>query len=174
MVIDVNRSELQLYRIDRAGKRLSPDADTLKTTLVSPIKEASGVVFISATIGGKSVDFCLDTAAESNVLSSSASRKILNTVTITRATDLTGSGTGQVEVIYGTMNDFVLCGQPLHPMETIVSGLESLVLAYHYPLDGILGFDFFKKGVVRINLVKKEVGMCLKQEQKLSLTPLII
>ncbi|MCX6225320.1 MAG: retropepsin-like aspartic protease [Bacteroidia bacterium] len=165
MVIDVNRGELKLYRIDRAGKRISADADTLKTTLISPIREAGGVVFMPATLGGKSVDFCLDTGAEANVLSSSSSRKVLNTVTITRRCRLTGSGSEQMEVMYGTMNDFILGGQQLQPMETIITSLQSIVPAYSYPFSGVLGFDFFEKGVVCINLVKEELYMCLIGEQ---------
>lgn len=165
IVIDVNRSELQLHRIDRLGKRICADADTLNPTLISPIKEADGVVFMPATIGGKSVNFCLDTGAEANVLSSSSSRKVLNTVTITRGADLTGSGSGRMEVMYGIMNDFNLCGQQLHPMQTLIANLESLALAYKYPLRGVLGFDFFEKGVVCINLVKKELCMCLIVEE---------
>jgi predicted aspartyl protease len=161
IVIDFNRSELHLYRIDRSGERIIADADTLKTTLISPIREAYGVVFMHATIGGQSVNFCLDTGAEANVLSSSSSSKVLNTVTITRCAGLTGSGSGRMKVMYGIMNDFNLCGQQLHPMQTLIANLESLAAAYCYPLNGVLGFDFFKKGVVGINLVKKQLCMSL-------------
>lgn len=173
IVIDVNRSELQLHRIDRLGKRISRDGDTPKTNLICPIEEADGVVFMPATIGGKSVYFCLDTGAEANVLSNSSSRKVLNTVTITRCAGLTGSGSGQVEVMYGTMNDFNLCGQQLHPMQTIITNLESLAKAYKYPLSGVLGFDFFEKGVVCINLVTQELSMYLIGEQMSDLASLI-
>ncbi len=164
MVIDVNRCELMLFRIDRSGNRISAIADTLKTTLVSPIHEAGGLAFVSATLGGKSANFCLDTGAEANVLSSSCCRKVMNAVTISKRSSLCGSGSRQVEVMYGTMNDFVLCGQPLQPMETIIMDLGSLSLAYNYPLSGVLGFDFFKKGIVCINLIKKELTLCLSRE----------
>jgi predicted aspartyl protease len=164
MVIDLKRSELQLYRIDKLGKRISTTPDTLKTDLTCPIKEAGGVIFLQGTMGGRNLDFCLDTGAEANVLSSSASKKVLSTVTITRRSDLTGSGSDQIEVLYGTMNDFFLGKQPLHPMKTMITGMEALALAYNYPLSGILGYDFFEKGIVCINLVKKELGMCLVRE----------
>jgi predicted aspartyl protease len=164
MEIDVKQSELVLYRIDRTGNRISAIADTLRTTLVSPIYEAGGLIFVSAMMGGKSVDFCLDTGAEANVLSSSCSRKVLNTVRIGKRSNLSGSGSRQIEVMHGTMNDFVLHGQPLQPMGTMITSLESLALAYNYPLCGVLGFDFFKKGIVCINLVKKEIRICLIPE----------
>ena len=114
---------------------------------------------MQASIGGKSIDFCLDTGAEANVLSSTASKKVLNTVTITRRSGLTGSGGNQVEVLFGTMNDFILAGKPLQPMQTMITGMESLAEAYNYPLGGVLGYDFFEKGIISINLVKKELSL---------------
>ncbi len=164
MVIDINRSELMLYRIDKTGKRLCAIADTLQSSWVSRINLAGSVAFVSALMGGKSVDFCLDTGAETNVLSSSSCRKVMNTVTISKLSGLSGSGSSQSEVPYGTMNDFILCGQPLQPMETVIMDLQPLALAYNYPLGGVLGYDFFKKGVVVINLVKKELTICLTRE----------
>ncbi len=162
MVIDFQHSELHLYRIDRSGKRTV--TDTLKTDITCPFKEAGGVLMMQASIGGKSIDFCLDTGAEANVLSSTASKKVLNTVTITRRSGLTGSGGNQVEVLFGTMNDFILAGKPLQPMQTMITGMESLAEAYNYPLGGVLGYDFFEKGIISINLVKKELSLRLVQE----------
>jgi predicted aspartyl protease len=163
MVINLQRSELQLYRINRNGIRADSTA-LLQPDLVAPVRESGGVVFLQAMVGGKGVDFCLDTGAEANVISSSAPKKVLGTVTITRRSGLTGSGTAEAEVLFGTMNDFVLSGLPLHPMQTMITGLESLALAYDYPLGGVLGYDFFEKGVVSVNLVKKELSLSLAKE----------
>lgn len=164
MVIDLKRSELRLFRIDKSGNRIITATDTLKTDLTCPVKVVSGVIFLKACIGGKNLDFCVDTGAEANVLSSTASKKVLNTVTITRRSDLTGSGSTQVEVLYGTMNDFMLANRPMHPMQTMITGMDALAVAYNYPLSGVLGYDFFEKGIVCINLVKKELGLRLVRE----------
>ncbi len=164
MVIDFKRSELRLHRINRAGKRLSTVSDSTKPSLTCPVKESGGVVFLQGTICGKTLDFCLDTGAEANVLSNTVSKKVLSTVTISSRSGLTGSGGAQLEVLYGTMNDFVLGDTPLHPMQTMITGVEALAMAYNYPLSGVLGYDFFEKGVVCINLVKKELALSLIQE----------
>ncbi len=37
---------------------------------------------------------------------------------------------------------------------------------YEYPIDGMLGYDFFAKGRICINLVKKEMGICLTKGVK--------
>jgi predicted aspartyl protease len=164
MVVDLKRGELHLSRIDRKGNRVLQPSEDTNSDILCPIKEFGGVVFLQATIGGKSLDFCLDTGAEANVLSSTAVKRVLNTVTITRRSDLTGSGSNQVDVLYGTMNDFIVGTVPLHPMQTMIAGMDALALAYNYPLSGVLGYDFFEKGLVCINLVKKELSICLEKE----------
>lgn len=167
MVVDLNSSELHLFRIDREGNRTSATTDPLKTDLLSTIREVGGVAFIQGTIGGKNLGFCLDTGAESNVLSSTESKKVLNTVAITSRSGLTGTGSDAVEVLFGTMTDFLIRQQPMHPMQTMITDLEALAVAYNYPLSGVLGFDFFQKGIVCINLIKKELGLSLVQEAAL-------
>ncbi|MFA6482955.1 MAG: aspartyl protease family protein [Bacteroidales bacterium] len=164
MVIDLGRSELRLHRIDREGKRISTVTDSVKANISCPIKETGGVVFLQVCIAGKMLDFCLDTGAEANVLSNTSSKKVLGTVTITRRSDLTGSGSVATEVLYGTMNDCLIGNVPFHPMKTMITGMDALAMAYNYPLSGVLGYDFFEKGIVCINLVKKELGMCLVRE----------
>jgi predicted aspartyl protease len=164
MVVDLRRGELHLYRIDKKGNRTLRPSENIKSDILSPIKEFGGVVFLQANIGGKSLDFCLDTGAEANVLSSTAVKRVLSTVTITQRSDLTGSGSSRVDVLYGTMNDFTVGSVPLHPMQTMITGMDALALAYNYPLSGVLGYDFFEKGLVCINLVKKELSICLETE----------
>ncbi len=166
MVIDFQKGELHLHKIDKSGNILQADADTLKQDVTCPLKENGGVAFIQAAIGGKNLDFCLDTGAEANVLSSTASKKVLSTVTITRRSGLTGSGSGQVDVLFGTMNDIAIAGKPLQPMQTMITAMDALAQAYNYPLSGVLGYDFFEKGIISINLVKKELGLCLVREKE--------
>jgi hypothetical protein len=51
-------------------------------------------------------------------------------------------------------------------METILCSMVSMSQKYGYPIDGMLGYDFFMKGKIYINLVKKEMGICLKTEDR--------
>lgn len=108
-------------------------------------------------VGGKTLDFCLDTGAESNVISSSVNKKVLETISITGRSELTGVGGGDAEVLFGTMNEFVLGGLKMKPMQTLIANLNALSVAYDYPVSGILGFDFFDQGVICVNLVTKEL-----------------
>jgi len=166
VVIDLPNNELQLFKLDKNGHRLGSPAPVVKYDIIRKIEVYRNIVFVQVSIGGKILDFCLDTGAESNVLSIDANKKILSTVTITRRSSLSGIGETTGEVLYGTLTEFSMGNRQLIPMETIVCSLTAMSQKYGYPIDGMLGFDFFAKGKIYINLVKKEMGICLAKEDK--------
>jgi predicted aspartyl protease len=163
VVIDVNRNELRLYRLDKNGNRIGSSGGR-KYDITQKIWQKQDVLFVQAMVGGKMLDFCLDTGAESNVLNSNTTKKVLSTVSIQRRSDLVGVGTSRAEVLYGIMNDFKMGDCPIENMQTIISSLTSMSESYGVPLDGMLGYDFFSQGEVCINLVKKELGILLPKK----------
>jgi predicted aspartyl protease len=166
LVIDLRNNELQLFKLDKAGNRLVTGLPKDKFDMVQKVEEYRNIIFVKATIGGKVLDFCLDTGAESNVISIDVPKKALNTITITRRSSLNGVGTDGGEVLYGTLTDFIMGARQMSSMETILCSLTAMAGKYAYPIDGMLGYDFFAKGKICINLVKKEMGICLRQEEK--------
>jgi hypothetical protein len=64
------------------------------------------------------------------------------------------------------MSDFTLGNRKFTSMETVLCSLRALSEKYGYPIDGMLGYDFFSQGKIYINLVKKEMGICLRTEEK--------
>jgi predicted aspartyl protease len=157
IVIDINHNELRLYRLDKTGNRISAQKNEFRADITEKVELYHNILFVKVKIGGKLLDFCLDTGAESNVLSSYAPKKVLSTVTILRRSDLMGVGSGEAEVIFGKLNDFVLGERPIPNMETIIASLDALSATYGYTVDGMLGYDFFIKGEICINLVKNEL-----------------
>jgi predicted aspartyl protease len=162
MVIDYGRNELYLYAIDKTGHRLSREQEC-RADMVQKIELHRDVMFIQANISGKPMHFCLDTGAESNVISTSAPKKVLSTLSILGRSDLTGSGRGNAEVLFCTMNDFTMGNRFLSGMNAILADLSDLSAYYGFPLDGMLGFDFFKQGRVIINLKNQELRVCLNK-----------
>jgi predicted aspartyl protease len=162
IVIDSPNNELQLFKLDKEGNRVGPPPKEVKYDIVHKIEQYHNIMFIKASIGGKVLAFCLDTGAESNVLSIDAPGQALGTVTITRRSNLQGVGSDEGEVLFGTMNDFILGNRRFNSMETILCSLTALSNKYGYPIDGMLGFDFFTQGKIYLNLVKKEIGICFK------------
>jgi predicted aspartyl protease len=163
--IDYANNQILLFPVDRKGNLLS-EADICNANYFHKIDEVNNVLFMRAIIGGKNLRFCFDTGAETNVLSTSLPKNVLQTVTITRTSKLRGAGSAYTDVIYGRMNDFLFGDTAFTQMETVITYLDHLNESYGTHLDGVVGFDFISKGTFCINFVKKQMGIAyLKPEE---------
>lgn len=157
--IDTRNNQLKLFRIDKSGKRSVSQKTQFSSDLTQKINMQANIVLLEGVIGGRSLTFCLDTGAESNVISSFCNKNVLKTLTITRRSGLHGVGSARSEVLFGRMNDFSLGNQSFNGMETIVSNLDALGEAYGTKIDGMLGYSFLEQGVVCINFVKRQLEL---------------
>jgi hypothetical protein len=75
--IDVNKSVLYLYRLNKSGERISTTAGSvaIKPNIQVPIEVINSVIFVSAHVGESKLRYCLDTGAEINVLSNEVPKK---------------------------------------------------------------------------------------------------
>jgi hypothetical protein len=156
IIIDAQNNQLKLYRIDSSGKRISTVKSDFRPDHSQKIWIGGNIIFLEGTIREKKLNFCFDTGAETNVISSYVSKNILNTISITRRAGLSGTGSAGREVLFGKMNDFSIGNQPIRGMETIISNLEPLSEAYGTKIDGILGFNFMEQGILCINFARKQ------------------
>lgn len=88
-------------------------------------------------------------------------KKVLKTIAVRGRTILRGAGTGNFEVLHGIMGNFKFEGNSIDNMETIIADLEPLSAVYGISIDGILGYNFIKQGIIYINLVKNNLGFHL-------------
>ncbi len=166
VVVDVKNALLELHRLNYWGKRMDNSNALHQYDIFMPIQVESDVVFVEAVIKRRKLLFCLDTGAESNVLSSSLPSRVLNTVDVYRRANLRGAGTEQVEVLYGFMNDFRIAGGPVMGMNTLVTNLNSMSKYFNLHIHGMLGCEFLEKGVFYINIMKAELGIVFNKEEK--------
>jgi len=158
IVFDANNNELRLTRIDKQGDRISSNQPVIKFDFTQKIEMRQNIMLIKAKIGDKTLNFCLDTGAESNVISSSVSKKVMSTILINRRSNLGGAGVQSVEVLYGTMKEFEFGTYQFGSMETVITSLDAMSDAYGCSIDGMLGYDFWQKGVFCINFGKNEIS----------------
>jgi len=162
IVVDLNHNELHLFRLDKKGNRLVTHPQR-RFDLVHKVAEHNNVLFVKAKIGGEQLDFCLDSGAESNVLSSYSSKSVLGTVTILKRSGMVGVASGQTDVLYGMMNDFNLGERRFPAMRTILTNLHKMSKSYGMVIDGMLGYDFFCQGTISLNLIRNEMGICFSK-----------
>jgi hypothetical protein len=159
ILIDVKNNQLKLFRIDKTGKRIGQGQSKFKSDHNQKIADNSNILFLEGKVGGKNLNFCFDTGAETNVISSYSSKNILSTLTITRRSGLRGAGVAGKEVLFGRMNDFSMGNQQIKGMETIISNLDALSEAYGKKIDGMLGYNFMEQGILCINFARKQFGL---------------
>jgi hypothetical protein len=164
-VIDPVNNELRLYRIDADGNRTGNTQDFIPDEQ-QKIGGSGNVLFLKGTVGNKLMNFCFDTAAETNVISSHSGKQVLNTLTITRRTTLKGAGQSTAEVLFGKMNDFNIGNHKITGMETVIANLSALTETYDTHIDGILGGSFLEHGTVCVNFVKSRIGISFTKENQ--------
>ncbi len=162
LIIDFNEAIMNISRLDKSGERMEPSPMECIPTVSHKIKVINNVILMKGQIGDKKLSFCLDTGAETNVLEIGLPDRIVNTVAINRRSVLHGTGQASSEVLYGSMTDFRIDNTALQGMNAVLTDLSQLNAMYGMQIDGMLGYDFFKQGVIRMNLKKKEIGICFK------------
>jgi len=166
VIFDANNSELQLIRIDKQGNRLDPQSTVNKYDFTQNMETKYNIMLVKAKIGDKILNFCLDTGAESNVISSDVSKKVMSTIQINRRSGMGGAGAASVEVLYGTMKEFEFGNQQFGGMQTVVTSLDVMCESYGCSIDGMLGYDFWQKGIFCFNFRKNEISFSIKKGEK--------
>lgn len=167
VIFDANKNELLLNRIDKKGNRLSSQLSEIKYDFTQPMETKYNIMLIKGKIGDKLLNFCLDTGAESNVISSDVSKKVMSTIRINRRSGMGGAGAASYEVLYGTMSEFEFGNYQFGTMQTVVTSLEAMCESYGCTIDGMLGYDFWQKGIFCFNFRKNEISFSLwKGDQK--------
>jgi predicted aspartyl protease len=163
VIFDANNNELQLTRIDKQGNLLSQKNTEIKFEYFQKLEQRNNILLVKGNIGDKTLNFCLDTGAETNVISSSVSKKVLNTIQINRRSNLGGASSQSVEVLSGTMKEFESGSHQFGSMETIITNLDAMSEAYGCSIDGMLGYDFWQKGVFCFNFGKNEFSFSIRK-----------
>jgi len=159
MVIDYKQNVLRLHLM--AGKESPAGAcgllsDTSAYATV-PIDVIENKIIAHVSIGSKKLLFVVDYGAETNVLDSRLSDKVLDHVTVSRRILLSGSGDKKVEALYGTVNDMSIGSQHVQSVPILITNLEKMCFSYNYCIDGMLGFDYLSLHKVGFNFMKRKM-----------------
>jgi predicted aspartyl protease len=163
VVFNPDQNQLMLFRVDKKGERLGTSSDKFNSDFTSSFELKNNIILMNAQINGKSLLFCFDTGAETNVIDSYAPKSVLSSITITRRSTLRGAGSTASEVLFGVLSNFQFGPKKFTDMETIITNLDQLSEAYGRRIDGMLGYSFISKGLICINFVKKEIGISYLQ-----------
>jgi predicted aspartyl protease len=159
LIIDYEKSLIYLHLV---SKKDPPDykSDLLKDTasyITHPISVTENKLITTLFMGGKKLNFVIDTGAETNVLDSRLSSKIFENVVIGRRVTLSGTGNKKVEALSGNASNIKIGNYDVNNLPVIVTNLEKLCFSYNQCLDGMLGFDFLSLQKIGFNFVKRKM-----------------
>lgn len=159
IIFNPGQNQLQLFRVNRKGERTNPLSVKMASDYTCPFELRNNILFLNIVSNKKTLRYCFDTGAETNVIDRYAPQSLLDKMTITRRSSLSGAGATKTEVLFGAMNNFEFGNKTLQNMETIITNLDALSDAYGVKINGILGYSFLSKGIICLNFAKKEFAI---------------
>jgi len=155
MEIDLSKGYLKLIKCDKKGE--TSLSDKTDYDVIHDLSFYDNTIFVKCEVAGKNLRFGIDTGAEINAVSSMSNKKVLETIKITGRSKLMGTGSESVEILFGSMKELFIGNVSLKNMQTIITQLDDMGEAYGVAIDGMLGYEFFSRGKVIINIPKKEL-----------------
>jgi len=165
ITVDLFHNVLYIHKLDEHGnvrpREQLYDHPQLKTSF----RYSNDVIFLKGAINDRAMWFAFDTGAETNFLDYSHSKKVLPYMKVIARYKLTGIGGSAFEVICTKFERLTIDNQIFMNNRVIITNLDKMGHFYGQSLEGILGYDFFVKGIFTINFVKKEFEMYIYNNQ---------
>jgi hypothetical protein len=159
ITIDLFNNLLYIHKLDAQGNIPAGEQIFHNPFLQTSFKYLNDVIFLQGSANGKDMWFVFDSGAETNLLDYQRARKILKSMQILSRAKLTGIGGSSFEVLYARFDNLTIGDRQFMRNRVLITNLEAMGKAYDHSVDGILGYDFFVRGIFSINFVKKEFEM---------------
>jgi hypothetical protein len=158
MIIDFEKSEIHLRYLSKKvavqENEMLADASAYKTI---PIDLMDNRIVATTELAGKKLKMIIDCAAESNILNSKLPNKLFEYITISKRVKLTGSGSRQLDALYGNVSEMKIGNESIGQLPVLITNLENTCFAYNGCIDGVLGFDFLSLHKIGFNFVKRKM-----------------
>ncbi|MFH4966339.1 aspartyl protease family protein [Gaetbulibacter sp. M235] len=156
--IDFYLNQITLSKIDASGNKIDTKVYLEKIVDSVNFKLKNHTIILNATINKQNVKFGLDSGAEFNQINKNVNKKILKHFIPKRRLLLSGAGNKKIEVLAGKLYRVKLSETVyLGPMYTVLTNLSNMNEAFGTNLDGILGYEFFKRKRTIINYQKEKI-----------------
>lgn len=154
VVFDYGRAELRCYAVDTAGARTGTDrSDT--GTHATPLSLINNLPVIEERIGNRDVRLGLDSGAQINWLSHALKDDIKANFQFARTVPIVGADGHDIEADGGRVDSIVIDNLIFRDMPVVMSKPTNFVAE---EVDGLLGFPFFAKHPLILNLRQRTVA----------------
>jgi hypothetical protein len=165
VTVDLFRNVLYIQKLDKDGSIPETERIFRDRFMVSSFRYLNDVIFLKGIVDNYTLWFAFDTAAETNLLDYNQSKKLTETLQVVSRQKLTGVGGSNFEVVFAKFDNLVVGDRKFMQNRILLTNLEKMGEAYGHSIDGVLGYDFFVRGIFTINFVKKEFEMYIYTNQ---------
>jgi hypothetical protein len=165
ITVDLFRNVLYIQKLDKDGNIPESEIVFRDRFMVSAFRYLNDVIFLKGSVNNKTLWFAFDTAAETNLLDYDASKKMIKDMKVISRSKVTGIGGSSFEVIYARFDELIVGDRMFMQNHVLLTNLDKMANAYGHSVDGILGYDFFVRGIFSINFVKKQFEMYIYTNQ---------
>ncbi|OIQ22258.1 MAG: hypothetical protein BM549_07110 [Lacinutrix sp. MedPE-SW] len=156
--IDLHLNQITLSKVDKYGNKLDENVYLEKIVDSVNFKLKNHTIILNCTINNQKLKFGLDTAAEFNQINKNVSKKVLKYFIPKKRLQLVGVSNKKIEVLAGKLHRVKLSETVYFgPMNTILTNLNKINIAFGTDLDGIFGYDFFAQKRTIINYRKEKI-----------------
>ncbi|AYL96659.1 aspartyl protease family protein [Mucilaginibacter celer] len=165
ITVDLFRNTLYIQKVDEKGEIPETEKIFHDRFMLSPFSLLNDVILLKGTVNDRVLWFAFDSAAETSLLDYSRAKKLLPQMEVISRSKIMGIGGTSIEVIYTRFDDLVVGDRKYMKNRILITNLEKMSTAYGYKIDGVLGYDFFVRGIFSINFVKKQFEMYIYNNQ---------
>ena len=165
ITVDLFQNELYIHKLDKDGNIPAGEEIFHDPYLSMPFNYADNTMYLKAEISEHAFWFAFDTGAETNLIDYRLSKKIAAFIQVINRSKLTGIGGSTYELIYARFDKLVIGGRTFENNKFLIASMDKMGKSYGHSVDGMLGFDFFARGVFTINFVKKQFDMYISKDQ---------
>jgi hypothetical protein len=165
ITVDLSRNVLYIQKLDKDGN--IPESERIFTNrlMITPFRYINDVVFLKGSVNDHPLWFAFDSGAETNLLDYGRVKKIIPEMQVISRSKITGIGGTGLEVVYAKFDQLSVGDKVFTNNRVLITNLGKMSKAYGSTVDGILGYDFFVRGIFTINFVKKEFEMYIYTNQ---------
>lgn len=159
IIIDYNKSLIYMHRIGKRERKTYKSSHLTDGSVFStiPIDILEKKIVAQTEMNGKTLNFILDSGAETNILDSRLSEKVFEQVDITGRMNIRGTGNNLVEALKGDMKGLKIGMEDIAHLPVLIANLEKTCFSLHSCVNGVLGLEFLPLQKIGFNFVTRKM-----------------
>jgi hypothetical protein len=159
IIIDYSKSLIYIHRIARKEAKTYKSEQLKDESSYStiPLEILDQKVVAKTEMGGRKLQFILDSGSETNILDSRLPKKIFEHVDITGRLNIRGTGNTIVEALQGNLTGMTMGTHDMGSLPVLITNLEKTCFSVQSCINGVLGLEFLPLQKIGFNFVTRKM-----------------